>query len=343
VKWPFPDFTMNICVFPAGAWGTAMALHLLRRGHTVTLVPRTLEEATEMTTLRENRAFFPGHPLPPDLQIATEMAPALMEAEVAVIACPSKFLRGVCRETRAQLHLATGLRTFITLCKGLEPETNRLPTEVLAEELPGFHHAVLSGPTFASQVATGQPSAIVLGTSAPPETARRLQEAFSGDQLRIYTSDDPLGVQLGGCLKNVYAIASGMCDGLRLLDNSRAALLTRALHELVRVGEALGGRRETFYGLSGLGDLVLTCNGVESRNRTFGELFARGVSIDELINERQMTVEGYRTAASFHEICLEKGIEAPILQQIYRILYEGQDLPSALEALMGRDLKEERA
>lgn len=333
---------MNICVFPSGAWGTAMALHLLRLGHTVTLVPRTLEEALEMATTRENRLFFPGHRLPPDLQIATEMAPALMEAELAIVACPSKFLRSVCREIRDELGQARHLRWFVTLCKGLEVGTNCLPTQVLEEELPEYTHGVLSGPTFASQVGEGQPSAIVLGTDAPPDEARILQNVLSGDQLRIYTSADPLGVQLGGCLKNVYAIASGMCDGLKLRDNSRAALLTRALHELVRVGEALGGQRETFYGLSGLGDLVLTCNGAESRNRTFGELFAQGVGIHELINVRGMTVEGYRTSACFHEICQERGIVAPILEQIYRILYEGQNLPSALASLMGRDLKAER-
>ena len=320
-----------------------MALHLERLGHTVTLVPRSLEEALEMASERENRNYFPGHRLPPSLQIASELAPALMEAEVAVVACPSKFLRDVCRETRAHLHQATQLRWFITLCKGLESGTNRVPTQVLAEELPEYHHGVLSGPTFASQVALGQPSAIVLGTSAPASEAERIQTAFSGGQLRIYTSDDPIGVELGGCLKNVYAIASGICDGLQLQDNSRAALLTRALHELVKVGVALGGRQETFYGLSGLGDLVLTCNGKESRNRTFGELFAQGVGVEELLNERRMTVEGYRTAACFHSICEEKGIDAPILEQIYRILYDGQNVKSAIAALMGRDLKSERA
>ncbi len=333
---------MNVCIFPAGAWGTAMALHLARRGHTVTLVPRELDEALEMTSTRENRRFFPGHILPMDLQIATELEPSLMETEVAIIACPSKFLRSVCAETREELGKARNLKWFVTLCKGLETGTNKVPTQVLEEELPGYYHGVLSGPTFASQVALGQPSAIVLGTSAPRDEATVLQEALSGENLRIYTSDDPVGVQLGGCLKNVYAIASGMCDGLQLHDNSRAALLTRSLHELVRVGEALGGRRETFYGLSGLGDLVLTCNGEESRNRTFGELFAQGVSVEELLNERNMTVEGYRTCESFHAICEERGIEAPILDQIHRILYGGQELRSALAELMGRGLKAER-
>ncbi|MFP4281863.1 MAG: NAD(P)H-dependent glycerol-3-phosphate dehydrogenase [Opitutales bacterium] len=334
---------MNVCIYPSGAWGTAMALQLVRRGHTVTLVPREVEEAVEMSTQRENTRFLPGYELPADLQISAELGPALMEAELAIIACPSKFLRSVCRETREVLEGAQSLRWFITLCKGLEVGSNALPYDILAEELPGFHHGVLSGPTFASQVAQGQPSALVLGTPAPVEQSRRLQEVLSGQNLRVYTSDDPVGVQLGGSLKNVYAIASGMCDGLGLGDNSRAALLTRSLHELVRLGETLGGRRETFYGLSGLGDLVLTCNGQESRNRTFGELFAQGVSIEELIEKRQMTVEGYRTCACFHAICAEKGIEAPILEQIYRILYEGQDLSGALAALMGRDLKSERA
>lgn len=319
-----------------------MALHLVRRDHTVTLVPRELEDALQLATARENTAYLPGFSLPQSLQIGLELAPALMEAEVVILACPSKFLRSVCRELHAELGLATALKVVLTLCKGLEEGTNKLPSQILAEELPGYAHAVLSGPTFASQVARGDPSAIVLAIDRP-DALPDLQEHLSGDTLRVYTTDDLIGVELGGCLKNVYAIACGMVDGLGLGDNSRAALLTRALHELVRVGMALGGRRETFYGLSGLGDLVLTCNGAESRNRTFGELFAQGVSIEELLVERRMTVEGYRTAACFHAICQEKGISAPILEQIYRILYEGQNLPTALAALMGRDLKAERA
>ncbi len=332
---------MNFCILPAGAWGTAFALHLVRQSQLVTLVPLTQEEALDLTTHRENRPFLPGFTLPQDLQIGMEWAPALMETEVLVLACPSKFLRQVCRDVRDQLHLARRLKVVLTLCKGMEEGTNKVPGEVVQEELPNLAHATLSGPTFASQIAQGQPSAIVLA-SGTPEILPELQEAISGDTLRVYSTDDYFGVELGGCLKNVYAIAAGMCDGLGLGDNSRAALVTRSLHELVKVGVALGGKAETFYGLSGLGDLVLTCNGRESRNRTFGELFAKGVSVDELINERKMTVEGYRTALSFHAVCEEKGIDAPILEQIYRILYEGQNLKGAIAALMGRDLKSER-
>ncbi len=295
----------------------------------------------EMGSTRENRRFFPGHPLPADLQIGFEIKPALMEAEVCILACPSKFLRSVCQTVRGQLEAARSLKLFVTICKGLEEGTNELPCNITQKELPSYAHGVLSGPTFASQVAEGQPSAIVLATNAEVEDMRRLQEAISSDSLRVYTSNDLVGVELGGCLKNVYAIASGMCDGLGLRDNSKAALLTRALHEMVRVGTALGGKVETFYGLTGFGDLILTCNGQESRNRTFGELYAKGESIRSLIEEKQMTVEGYRTSHCFHHICKEKGIEAPILEQIYRILYEGQTASEAIRALMGRELKAE--
>lgn len=332
---------MNICILPAGAWGTALAIHLSRQGHSVTLVPHTLEEAMDMGSARENSRFFPGHPFPVDLQVGFEKKPALMEAEVCILACPSKFLRSVCRDVRSNLEGARSLKMFVTICKGLEEGSNQIPSTILQEELPGYAHGVLSGPTFASQVADGQPSAIVLATDADPQTTANLQQAISSESLRVYTSHDMVGVELGGCLKNVYAIASGMCDGLNLRDNSKAALLTRALHEMVRVGTALGGNPATFYGLTGFGDLVLTCNGRESRNRTFGELFARGESIQSLIEVKQMTVEGYRTSHCFHHICIDKKIDAPILEQIYRILYEGQTAEEAINVLMGRKLKPE--
>jgi glycerol-3-phosphate dehydrogenase (NAD(P)+) len=332
---------MNITLLPAGAWGTALAIHLSRRGHSVTLVPHTIEEAMDIGVTRENRRFFPGHILPADLQIGFEFKPALMEAEVCILACPSKFLRSVCRKLRNNLESAEQLQLVVTLCKGLEEDTQKLPSQVLEEELPHLKHGVLSGPTFASQVAEGQPSALVLATNAEPALSTALQEALSSDTLRVYTSYDLIGVELGGCLKNVYAIASGLCDGLGLRDNSKAALLTRALHEMVRLGGVLGGKTETFYGLTGFGDLVLTCNGQESRNRTFGERFAKGDSIEQLIEDEQMTVEGYRTTLAFHRICQDRGLEAPILEQIYRILYKGQTANDAIRALMSRELKPE--
>jgi glycerol-3-phosphate dehydrogenase (NAD(P)+) len=334
---------MNIAILPAGAWGTALAIHLVRHGHSVTLLPRTMDEAVDMSSSRENKRFFPGYSLPADLQIGCELKPALMEADLCVLACPSQFLRSVCREIAGHLDAARALRGFITLCKGLEAGTHLLPAQVMAEELPGYPCGVLSGPTFASQIADGQPSAIVLALPADPAFVAEVRAALSGGSLRVYSSSDLIGVELGGCLKNVYAIAAGICDGLGLRDNSKAALLTRALHEMVRVGCALGGQRETFYGLTGFGDLILTCNGSESRNRTFGELFAKGTSVKELLEVRRMTVEGYRTAQCFHLICAERGIDAPILDQIHRILFEGQSASQAIAALMARQPKDEIA
>jgi len=334
---------MNFCILPAGAWGTAMSIHLARNGHTVTLVPHTMEEALDMATSRENKAFFPGHHLDQSIQIGMELMPALMEAEVCILACPSKFLRSVCRSVRSVMESgsARNLKLVLSLCKGLEEGTHKLPAQVMQEELPGLPLGVLSGPTFASQVALGQPSAIVFASNAEEALLGRIQEALSGDTVRVYSSADFTGVELGGCLKNVYAIASGCCDGLGLGDNTKAALLTRSLHEMTRLGIALGGRMETFYGLTGMGDLVLTCNGRESRNRTFGELIAKGESIDTLINVRKMTVEGYRTSKCFYEICQEKGLEAPILTEIYNVLYNGQSPAEAIRSLMTRSLKAE--
>ena len=332
---------MNICVYPSGAWGTALALQLDRSGHRVTLIARDLDEALQMTTEREHKRRLPGIRFPAGFQISTELKPSLMEADVVILACPSRYLRATCEQLKQEAGLALNLRWVLALCKGLEVDTNRLPLEVMAEVLPEYFVGVLSGPTFASEVAQGQPSAIVLAGNAPSVELQKLQGAMSDRSLRIYTSDDPVGVQLGGCLKNVYAIAAGMAKGLGLGHNSTAALVTRALRELVRVGSALGGKPETFFGLSGLGDLMLTCHGEESRNRCFGKLLAQGASVEELLHERGMTVEGYRSAACFQAICKDKGLSAPILEQVYRILFEGQNLPAALAALMERELKEE--
>lgn len=332
---------MHIVILPAGAWGTALAMHVQRLGHVVTLLPRTEEEALEMTTSRENRPFFAGHRLDRSIQIGWQYGPALLEAELLILSSPMAYLRGVCRELRPHLAGSRILRMAVCLSKGLETGTNAMPAEVIDAELGGLPTAILSGPSFASQVAEGEPTAVVLASRAAPELVAEIQRSLSGGQFRVYTSDDVRGVGLGGSLKNVYAIASGICDGLGFRDNTKAALLTRSLAEMVRLGVAMGGRMETFYGLSGLGDLVLTCNGQESRNRSFGELFARGTSVESLLKEKGMTVEGYKTCANFHALCVEQGLDAPILNEIHAILFEGRAAAEALRSLMGRELKPE--
>lgn len=335
---------MNFCIHPAGAWGTSLALHLNRNGHRVTLVPHSMEEALDMASIRENKAFLPGFPLPFELQISGELAPALMEAQWLVLAPPSRYLRSTCRRIRCELTKggAWALEGVVCVTKGLEEGSNQLPAAILEEELPNLERAILSGPTFASQVAAAQPSAIVLAGQMG-DSLDRLQEALSGSSLRVYSTDDIAGVELGGSLKNVYAIAAGCCDGLGLADNAKAALLTRALHEMVRIGRTLGGRVETFYGLSGLGDLVLTSTGRESRNRTFGQHLAGGGDSGNPLSGEGPTVEGVRSCSCYAAICREHGIEAPILFEIHAILFENKPPAQALAALMQRDLKAERA
>jgi glycerol-3-phosphate dehydrogenase (NAD(P)+) len=333
---------MNFAIIGAGAWGTAFAIHLSRLNHTVTLVPRRFEQALAIASTRENTDYLPGISLPLSIQIGHELTPVLMEADVVILACPSHALRETCERVRANLGLATQLKLVVSLVKGLELGTHLRPSEVIASVLPNYAVGSLTGPTNAAEVARGKPAAMVLAVAkAADRFAAEVQAALSGPTLRVYTGDDVAGVEFGACLKNVYAIAAGCSDGLKLGDNTKAALLTRALAEMVRVGVALGAKAETFYGLGGFGDLVATCNGVWSRNRTFGQQLGEGKKAADLIAASKSVVEGYRTTQSFAGLCKERGIDAPILTEIHRILYEGKPPAEALTALMTRELKRE--
>lgn len=332
---------MNFAVLGAGAWGTALALHLHRRGHTVTLTARRLEHAAEMASARENRDYLAGFAIPSDLQLGHEVKPALMEADVAVLACPAKALRSLCREISACRDSSWGLSALVAVCKGLDPETLELPVEVLEEVLPGIPAGVLSGPTHAGGLAEGLPSAATLAFRERTPWIEELQAAFSDECFRLYFSDDPVGVALGGSLKNVYAIASGSCEGLGLGDNSKAALLTRSHAEMVEIGTALGGKRETFSGLSGIGDLVATSYGSWSRNRTFGEELARGKPVLDDLENRKTVVEGALSVKWYRERCRKIAIETPILDQVHALVYERKPPAQALRDLMSRRLKAE--
>ncbi|MFT3783092.1 MAG: NAD(P)H-dependent glycerol-3-phosphate dehydrogenase [Nibricoccus sp.] len=332
---------MNFAVIGAGAWGTAFAVHLSRLGHTVTLVPRRFEQAVALSTTHENTEYLPGIALPQSLQIGHELAPVLMEADVVMLACPAQALRETCLRVRDSLGLATQLKLVVSLAKGLELGSHLRPTEVISAVLPRYAAAALTGPTNAAEVARGKPSAMTLAAIRLDQFISAAQAALSGPTLRVYTSDDVAGVEFGGCLKNVYAIAAGCCDGLTLGDNSKAALLTRALAEMVRVGQALGARPETFYGLSGFGDLVATCHGGWSRNREFGQRIGEGRSVAELLAGRKTVVEGYKTTESFAELCVARGIDAPILLEMRAMLLGEKSPADVLTSLMTRELKRE--
>jgi glycerol-3-phosphate dehydrogenase (NAD(P)+) len=268
---------------------------------------------------------------------------ALREAEVVLLACPAQALRATCGRIRAALASSSPVCLVASLAKGLEAGSHRRPSEILAEEFPGALVGSISGPTNALEFARQQPSAMVLAAARPHECVRKVQAAISGPSLRVYTSDDLAGVEFGGCLKNIYAIAAGCVDGLKLGDNTKAALLTRALTEMVRVGAALGARPETFYGLSGFGDLVATCYGAWSRNREFGQRIGEGHGVADLLAHRKTVVEGYKTTESFAGLCDERGVDAPILREVRAILFENRKPAAALAALMTRELKRESA
>ena len=334
---------MNFCVIGAGAWGTAMAIHLAKIGHATTLVPRRYEHALELSSTRTNSDYLPGIKFPEDLQVGANLKPSLMECDYAFFACPSHALRETCNNASLWKSSCKQLKGGIALCKGLEPESNLFAHQVISEEMgAGQSVGYLTGPSHAHDVAVGKPGAMSLAMNLDQNKLNELRDAVSSPMLRIYSTDDLVGAALGSCLKNVYAIATGISDGLGFGDNARAALLTRSMNEMISLGQSLGGRQETFFGLSGFGDLIGTCMGEWSRNRNFGLKVASGQSPESIRDTQKTVIEGYWATKCFHEKCKELCIDMPILKEIFEILYNRKKPNDALAALMGRDLKHER-
>jgi glycerol-3-phosphate dehydrogenase (NAD(P)+) len=333
---------MNYCILGAGAWGTAIAIHLARNGQSTTLVPRRYEQALQFATARMNDTYLPGHPFPPDLQVAAETKPALLEAEVILLACPIAGLPETTQKLLEALLSAKQAHTTLTLCKGWEPHENLSPAAYIRKKLPAGHHTgVLSGPNNAQEVAAGKPAAILLAHDDENPHTKQIQRTISSPAFRVYTSTDVQGVSLAAALKNIYAIGAGICAGLQLGDNAVAALLTRSLHEMQRLLITLGGDPKTLYGLSGFGDLVATSTGTWSRNRTLGYNIGQGQSAKELLQGQKTVTEGYKTTDTFRKLCIEKHIEAPILGELHAILHEGKPPARALHDLMTRNLTTE--
>ena len=326
----------KITVIGAGAWGTAFSLYLVRLGHTVTLVPRRSEHAEAIKSFSENRDYLPGFKIPTALFVNPHLQSSLLGCEYVILACPMQALRETCTHIK-QAGFTQGV--LVSLSKGLETHSHLRSSEVIASVLPEATVGILTGPTNAAEVAKELPCAMVLAGKG--EWLNSIQASLSSSKMRVYTSDDVIGVELGGALKNIYAIAAGCADGLKLGDNSKAALLTRALAEMVRVGVALGAKSETFYGLSGFGDLVATCHGGWSRNRDFGQHIGAGSSVAQLLAHRKTVVEGYATTESFAGLCEQKKIDAPILNEMHAILFKERKPIDALSVLMLRGLKGE--
>lgn len=322
---------MNITVLGAGAWGTALAISLAQR-HRVTLWARNSQQIAEMHSLGMNQRYLPDIPLPSELQLTHDFDGSLLDAEMLVLAVPISALRDTLGKI-AQLSVPVPV---IWLCKGFEAETSLLAHQVVAEVLPPtFPCGVLSGPSFAQEVAHGLPTALVLASS-DGEFARQAALQLHNSRLRIYTSSDIVGVEVGGAVKNVLAIAAGISDGMEFGYNTRAALLTRGLSEMTRLGLKLGGRAETLGGLSGVGDLILTCTGDLSRNRKVGLLLAQHYDLPSILRELGHVAEGVYTVRAVHQLVQKLGVDMPICEAVYRILYEQVEAASAVEELLNR-------
>lgn len=336
-----PSTTSPIGVLGAGSWGTALAMQLARGGRRVLLWSPMRDELDELARTRRNERYLPGCPaLPEALTPEPDLARLLAAADDLLVVVPSHAFRATLE--RIKEHGGERKRRIAWGTKGFEEGSGKLPhvvaREVLGEEVP---LAVLSGPTFAREVALGLPTAITVAATEPA-FADALADALHSRTFRTYTTDDLAGVEVGGATKNVIAIATGIADGLKLGANTRAALITRGLVEITRLGLALGGRAETFMGLAGLGDLVLTCTDDQSRNRRFGLALAAGKSQDDARREIFQVVEGASAAREAWGLARRHGIDMPITEQVYRVLYEGLAPAAAVEALLERQRKPER-
>lgn len=327
----------NLAVLGSGSWGTALAIHLARNGAAVSLWGHSNDEIERLRRDGENHHYLPGIPFPEGLTPTADLAQAVRSADEVVLVVPSHAFAEVC--TRV-VGLRPGLRTLSWATKGFDRHSNELLSTVAERLLPESDLAVISGPTFAGEVARGLPTAITVASNSRVH-ADRVAAYLHGDNFRAYTSDDLVGVQVGGASKNVMAIAAGISDGLGFGANARAALITRGLHEITRLGLAMGGRPETFMGLAGLGDLALTCTDNQSRNRRMGLALARGLDIASAREEIGQEVEGVSTAREVRAKADALGVEMPITEQTYRVLYEGLDPSRAVRNLLNREAKPE--
>ena len=331
---------MNIGVIGAGSWGTTLADLLAKNGHTVTLWAYEQDLVDRMRQHRKNDLYLPDFTLDDKLAFTSELSEVAAGKDMLVLVAPSQVLRSVVRQ--AEPYMAENV-VLVSAAKGIENDTLMAMSEVLSEVLPQERCkrlSFLSGPTFAREVAAEIPTALTVA-SEDEDIARLVQKSFSNHYFRVYRSNDIIGVELGGALKNVIALAAGISDGLGFGYNARAALITRGLVEMTRIGVAKGAEERTFMGLSGMGDLVLTCTGDLSRNRSVGLELGRGRKLDDILSGMKMVAEGVKTALSAYQLAQRLGVETPIIEQMYLILFESKEPREAVADLMKRSLKAE--
>jgi glycerol-3-phosphate dehydrogenase (NAD(P)+) len=328
---------LRIAILGDGGWGTTLAVLLSHKGYPVTLWGAFADYTKTMVKTRNNSKFLPGIKIPQQIEITNDIKSAVADKEIIVLAIPSQYTRRTLKKIVGSFAKKT---IFLSVTKGLEISSSKRMSEVIRAELGPVKLAVLSGPTIASEVAKGVPTTAVVA-STDKQVRKTIQAVFSTQRFRVYTNPDVIGVELGGSLKNVIAIACGVSDGLGFGTNTKAAILTRGVAEISRLGKKMGAKLETFSGISGLGDLVTTCISKQSRNRSVGELIGKGKSLKEICRHMQMVVEGVPTAKSAHALSLKYKINMPIVKEVYRLLYMHKSPHQAVKDLMTRKSKEE--
>ena len=329
----------DVSVIGAGSWGIALALLLAKNGNKVTVWSIVKEEIDMLNEKREHVDKLPGVPLPDDMIFTTDLEEAIKGKKVLVMAVPSVFIRSTANKMKDFVEEG---QIIVNVAKGIEESTLMTLSEIIEEEIPQADVTVLSGPSHAEEVGRGVPTTIVVGAKSE-ETAAYLQNLFMNDVFRVYTSSDILGMELGGSLKNVVALAAGMADGLGYGDNTKAALITRGIAEISRLGVAMGGKAESFYGLTGIGDLIVTCASVHSRNRKAGVLIGQGKTMDEAMKEVKMVVEGVYSAKAAMLLSQKYNVSMPIIEQVNLILFEDKPADEAVKDLMFREKRVEHS
>jgi len=329
--------TERVVVLGDGGWGTALSIVLVDHGADVTLWSHDAAYAAEMAKTGRNRKFLPGVQLPPDVRVTADLAAAVSDCDIVFSVLPTPYLRSV-MELLKPVHPA-GV-PVVSATKGIDTESLLRPTEIISDVLGDVAVVVVSGPSHAEEVARRQPTTVV-AASKDMGAARRVQDLLATDRFRVYTNSDAVGVEVGGALKNVISIAGGTVDGLGFGDNTKAALLTRGMVEMSRMGVALGGKRETFFGLSGIGDLITSCVSKHGRNRAVGDRLGRGESLESIVGSTEMVAEGVKTAQAVKRLCDKHRVEMPICTEVYNVLFEGKSAAAAVRDLMTRQLKDE--
>ena len=323
----------NICIIGSGSWGVALGIHLAKLGNNIKIWSY-LKEETDLINNEKKCKFLPGIDIPNGIYCTTSYEEAINKSDIILHVTPSKVVRSSIKEYKKYVTN----QTIVMCSKGFEKETLSTLDKVVEEELPNVNVAVLSGPSHAEEVSIGVPTAIVIAAKNM-EIANEIRDIFMNENLRIYTSDDVVGVELGGALKNIIAFCAGVAVSLGLGDNSFAALITRGLYEISMLGEKLGGRKETFYGLTGLGDLIVTCLSEHSRNRRAGKLLGKGMKLEDIKKEIGMVIEGVENIDVAYELSKKYNANTPIIDSVYKVLYEDLDAKEAVNILMTRDKK----